>query len=168
MNGGESLYYTYRQRGVIIFSTISYAGDVDIYVSTTSQPGWENYEYSSISTSIDTVLVPHDGHGEVTLYLGLHGHAFHNKSTCLLLIISPSREDILTHQVWELDPATDQEMLVIDIDPLWMKNDPKLHESIEIFAGGSTLDIHRGVKFAWEWFLWIIAGILKIAVEVFL
>ena len=168
INGGDALYYTYKQRGVVIFSTISYEGDVDIYVSSTvAHPGWDNYEYSAISTGVDTVLVPHDAGGEMTLHIGLHGHDFHNKSVCCLLIIAPSHEDIRKHQVWEFDPTTKQETLVIDIDPLWMKNDPNLHRSIETYATSYSPGADKA-KVAWEWFVWIMSGILKIAIEIFL
>lgn len=170
VNGGETKTFSFVPSHVLLLCLDSREGDADLYVSTTtSQPDSDNHEFSSTSTGVDILVIPSQ-HTRSTVYLGVHGHVRHNYSLYDLYLLSPSEEEIRSHQVWETDPETKVEKLVIDIDPLWLANDPKLHEGLEQLKAQWKGGGESGKGVGWlrnsiEWSLWLLIKLIEIAVE---
>ena len=175
VNGGDVQHYTIRFDQVMIVCLISDIGDADMFASTvTNSPDSEDYEYSSTSTGIDIITVPYIRIS--SLSLGIHGHVRYNKTKYRLYIIAPSKRDYMDYQVWEIDPETNQSVLIIEIDPLWLTNEPRLCKMLNRLADGSTASIDDELLIGIElsdflstfkdWLIWIFMILLKIIVEV--
>ena len=174
IDGGDIHQYTVTVSEIMIFCLVSDIGDADIYVSRTGSPDSENYDFSSSSTGIDIITVPYNG--ETSLSVGIQGHVRYDKSTYRLFLLSPSERDYLAYQVWEVNADTGQPTLAIEVDTLWMCNDPRLNNILSILAtgdgrgleregleGGDSSQLFDTVK---EWVWWIAMLLLKIIVEV--
>ena len=174
IDGGDIHQYTVTVSEIMIFCLISDVGDADIYVSRTGSPDSENYEFSSSSTGIDIIAVPYNG--ETSLSVGIQGHMRYDQSTYRLFLLSPSERDYMTYQVWEVDPVTGRPTLAIEMDTLWMSNDPRLNNILNILAtgdgrglegegleGGDSSKLFDTVK---DWVWWAAVLLLKIIVEV--
>ena len=171
VNGGEIKTFSFIPRHILLLCLDSREGDADLYVSTTaSYPDCDNHEFSSASTGVDVLVIP-SLQSYTTVYLGVHGHVRYNYSLYDLYIMSPSEEEIRSHQVWEFDPESKVEKLVIDVDPLWLANDPQLHRSIELLKEQRIVELASSKRSGWvtstfEWSLWLLIKLIEIAAEV--
>ena len=177
ISSGEPQYYTLSQRQVVIICLLSTEGDADIYVSrssVTKQPDFDNSEYSSSSTGIDVLAVPFAPEtGETSITIGIHGHFRYDESHYTLYILTPSESEVRTEQIWEFDHESLQEKLIIDIDPLWLTNDPELHRILAILSKGETKGLETAhnnsmdtLAIVKDWLVWSIFTFLKVLVEI--
>ncbi len=172
IEGGTHRYYTIKFDQVIIVCLISDIGDADMFASTvTTSPDSDDYEYASTSTGIDVITIPHTG--ESSLSLAIQGHSRYTQSKYRLYVLAPSERDYMDYQVWEVDPETDQTVLIIEIDPLWLMNEPRLCDMLNKLAdgrisnvNGDSIELSTFLSNVKDWFIWIIMIILKIVVEV--
>jgi hypothetical protein len=175
VEGGEASYFTLKQSSIILICLISDNGDADLYVdysSITDKPNYESHSFSAASTGLDVVTVlPSEG-AYVTLSIAIHGHINHKKSSYRLYILSPSESDVKEFQIWEYNYFSKTNTLVIDVDPLWMSNDPKLHRMLEVLTDGDVYIKHSSKKgsLTWEdykdWIVWFFVNSLRIIVEI--
>ena len=168
VSGGEAKFYTLDPRKISVLCLITEKGDADLYVaksSLTSYPNSDLCEYSATSTSTDLVVVLN----QEPLTIGVHGHVRYDTSLYQLLVLTPDEDDVQHHQVWEFDPESMKETLVIDIDPLWMANDPRLHATVHMLHHGETMTGQLGsVATALEWVFWFLLKVLQFGLEVLL
>lgn len=172
VSGGETKAFSFVPAHTLLLCLDSREGDADLYVSTsTSHPDADHHDYSSTSTGVDVLVIPSQQSG-FTVYLGVHGHVRHNYSVYDLYLLSPSEEEIRSHQVWEYDHEAKMEKLVIDVDPLWLANDPKLHQRLEVLKEHSGRDGAASSKSAgwvyatFEWSVWVLIKLIEIAADV--
>lgn len=173
VKGGEANYYTLKQKTITLICLVSDEGDADLYVdytSVTKTPDSETHRYLATSTGLDVVTVMYDTSYGESLSIGVHGYIAQNESSYRLYIVTPSEEDISDHQVWELDPESKTQRLIIDVDPLWMANDPKLHRMLEMLSSTGYVTSHNQLTsyliIIKDWILWFIVNFLHIAVEI--
>jgi len=73
-------------------------------------------------------------------------------------------------QVWDWDPETNEEKLLIDIDPLVLANDPTLNHLLDTLRGydGSRKKRQNSTTFrtVLDWTGFLLLKTLEIAVEV--
>lgn len=162
-SGGEK-FYTLNPRPVTLICLISDEGDADLYVdytSSTSRPDYLTHRYSATTSGLDVVTVLWKG--DNTLSIGVHGHIAHDNSSYRLYILAPNPTDVLDHQIWEVDPDDNTKKLIIDVDPLWMANDPKLHRMLELLS--TENHVHKGTS-DWvavkDWIMWFIVNFIHI------
>lgn len=175
--GDTKVYYTEPREGgkvspILLLCLDSSEGDADLYVSySQSRPDYEHHDVSATSTGVDILVVsPQRGR----IYMGVYGHVRHNFSTFNLYILSPNEKEIREHQVWEYNHVTQNEQLIIDVDPLFLANDPILHMTIEALKGGRvhpSLDMNYEEGVSWlrttaEWIVWVLAKLIEIGVEI--
>ena len=168
------MYYTEAKSTgsmILLLCLDSIEGDADLYVSHShSRPDYEYHDMSSTSTGIDVLVVS----SQSRVYMGIYGHVRHNSSLFNLYILSPSVEEIKDHQVWEYNYETQNDRLVIDIDPLLLANDPGLHRTIEGMRDpysrhhGAAAGSNNWFRDAVEWVLWVLVKLIEIGVEVVL
>lgn len=170
VEGDHTQYYTLKQENIILLCLISDIGDADIYVDRTSNtktPNYATHEYSSVSTGIDVITILYDKEKtDTTLSIGIHGHPRHETSSYRLYVLVPSKEDLLQHQIWEVDPESMIQKLIIDVDPLWMANDPNLHRLLESLSRDSPPDGTLNWTVIKEWTIWFLWNFLHFVVEV--
>lgn len=170
VEGDHTQYYTLKQESIVILCLISDIGDADMYVdsaSNTKTPSYANHEYSSVSTGLDVITILYDKEKpDNTLSIGIHGHPRHERSSYRLYVLVPSKEDLLEHQIWEVDPDSLRQKLIIDVDPLWMANDPKLHRLLESLSGDSPIAGALNWTVIKEWTVWFLWNFLHFVVEV--
>lgn len=78
---------------------------------------------------------------------------------------------IHTHKVWDWDPETQENKLLIDVDPLVLANDPALHQLLDSLKGEEEVGRVKGGHYATfksilNWTGFLILKTLEIAVEV--
>ena len=169
VEGDHTQYYTLKQESITLLCLISDIGDADIYVDRTSNtktPNYASHEYSSVSTGIDVITILYDKEKTDTLSIGIHGHPRHEMSSYRLYVLVPSKEDLLQHQIWEVDPESMIQKLIIDVDPLWMANDPNLHRLLESLSRDSPPDGTLNWTVIKEWTIWFLWNFLHFVVEV--
>ena len=178
VSGGDFHHYTLSFNQVILLCLVTDNGDADMFVarsSVTEKPTSDQYEFSSVSTGVDVIAVPYEG--ESSISVGIQGHVRYDESSYRLLVLTLSESEARQYQVWEVDPETSRPMLMIDIDPLWLANEPKLCRmlsklqysddvlgNLEGPEDGVTLS--EAVTTIKEWLIWIALLLLKIIVEV--
>jgi len=82
-----------------------------------------------------------------------------------------SRPPFHTHKVWDWDPETQENKLLIDVDPLVLANDPALHQLLDSLKGEEAVGRVKGGHYATfksilNWTGFLILKTLEIAVEV--
>lgn len=168
VEGGEHKFYTLNPRPVTLICLISDEGDADLYVdysSATDKPDYLTHKYSAASSGLDVVTILKNRDEKVSI--GVHGYIAHNNSTYRLYIIEPSPLDVLDYQIWEFDHESNTTKLIIDIDPLWMANDPKLHRMLEWLSGsGGPVIGTSNWAGVLEWIIWFVVNIIHILVEI--
>lgn len=92
-----------------------------------------------------------------------------NSSTGFTGLLPPS--PIHTHKVWDWDPETRENKLLIDVDPLVLANDPDLHQLLDSLKGEEEVGRAKGGHYATfksilNWTGFLILKTLEIAVEV--
>lgn len=175
VEAGEGKYYTVNPSPITLICLVSDEGDADIYVdfsSTTTRPDYLTHKYSATSSGIDVVTVLRDKmevEGD-SISIGVYGHVTHGNSTFRMYIIVPSSSDVLEHQIWELDHESNTTKLIIDVDPLWIANDPKLHRLLESISGDYYYQ--EGGVSGWiavkDGILWLLVNVLQLVVEILL
>ena len=176
VNGGETNYYTLKQKSITLICLISDEGDADLYIdhtSVTKTPNFDTHKYSATSVGLDVVPVMYDANEDDVLSIGVHGYTSHEQSKYRLYIVSPSDSDIRGHQIWELDPETETLALIIDVDPLWMANDPKLHQLLEMLSIGNYIvdqdfdsTAVSNLEMIKDWLVWITVNAIYILIEI--
>ena len=168
VSGGEANFFKLESRRISVLCLITEKGDADLYVaksSLTTSPSADLYELSATSTGTDLVVVL----DQEPVTIGVHGHVRYDTSLYHLIVLTPGEEDLRQHQVWEYDPEYMRETLVIDVDLLWMANDPHLHAMVHKLYHGETITGQLGsLATALEWIFWFLLKLLQFSVEVLL
>lgn len=166
VSGGEAKFYTLDPRRITVLCLITEEGDSDLFVarsSVTSSPNSDLYDYSATSTGLDLVVVQN----QETMTIGIHGHIRYDTSLYHLLVLSPDETEVRQHQVWEFDPEFLRETLVIDIDPLWMANDPQLHLTVHmLYHGKATAGQLGSIATALERVFWFLLKVVQFGLEI--
>ena len=168
VSGGEANFFTLDSRRIIALCLISEKGDADLYVarsSLTASPNSDLYENSATSTGTDLVVVLN----QEAVTIGVHGHVRYDTSLYHLLVLTPNQEEVRQHQVWEFDPEFMRDTLIIDIDPLWVANDPQLHATVHKLSHGEAVASQLGsVATALDWIFWFLLKLLQFGLEALL
>lgn len=178
--GGNIQYYTISVSEILILGLVSDSGDADIFVSSaTSTPGSDDYEYCSVSTGLEIVVVPPRLSSSSRVTVGIQGHIRYDSSSYRLFVLNPSKTDYQDNQIWEFDPETGHKVLIIDIDTLWLANEPHLNRIMNNLAYGNNGALDEGaennegksktqrpLKTVRDWMLWLAAVVLRILIEV--
>lgn len=169
----ETKHYNVESSEVLVVALLSYEGDADLYISRVSpEPNYSNYQFSSSSCGLDLVVVPTSkGAGSQTVYMSVVGDGRYKESSYSLVIISPSSHDIDKYQVWERDPETGRQVLIVEYDPLQIANDHSLNLLLDELHHFSTSGKRvkddsikgpwRSVKYVIELFFFLFLEILS-------
>lgn len=139
--GGEAVYYQVDVWDTVLLVLFSDSGDADLYASfKNSQPSSDDYDFLSSSCGLDVMVIPKDRNtGSVKVYIMVLGHLRYENSTFRLYAIAPSAEDVQRYQVWEWDPESKTDKLVVDVDPLRIANDPELTDVLQMLGADVTV-----------------------------
>ena len=175
VEAGEGKYYTINPSPITLICLVSDEGDADMYVdyySTTTRPDYLTHRYSAATSGIDVVTVLRDdmsteGDG---ISVGVYGYITRGNSSFRMYVIVPSSSDVLDHQIWEMDHESNTSKLVIDVDPLWIANDPKLHRLLEsvLVSGYYRSDEGSSWAIIKDWIMWLLVNLLHLVLEVLL
>lgn len=175
VEAGEGKYYTVNPSPITLICLVSDEGDADMYVdysSTTARPDYLTHKHSAATSGIDVVTVLRNDMSSESdaISIGIYGYITHENSSFRMYVIVPSSSDVLDHQIWEIDHESNTTKLVIDVDPLWIANDPKLHRLLEsvLVQGYFQSDEASSWIIIKDWIVWLLVNFLHLVVEVLL
>lgn len=171
---------------------VTQEGDADLYASVdVKDPGYGNSQFSSSSCGLDLIVVPwkDESRDSRHIYLSVVGHGRHQESQYKLYVITPANDDITKYQVfmapcslggrslfhvlqvWDWDPETGRNVLLVDYDPLEIANDHTLHQLLEQLRQNAVVPaagVWLTIEHITEWVLYLSLETLKIMIEIFL